>query len=1383
MDCKLDEAIRAKEIAEKKFTDGDITGAKELALKAEKLYHELEGIQQMIATLEVHISAEKKIGGEVDWYGILNVNPEADEETIKKQYKKMALLVHPDKNKFVGAEGAFKLILEASTLLSDKIKKAEYDRKMNNARASQQQQNNARDSQKQSNSRASHQQNGCPEANSFSNSTKTSNSEKKEERGGPPPPEDNDFFGFSGTHEQATGSDESPPTWTNCFHNLTKTSEPKAKTVTGRGLIKLVFSWSLKDVLNKDFYRDKVKEIPKTFLSTTQYMSSFNAPLMEETHADLFSGLAAVSRAPICEILYVQKSKDYNDPDDLFYDIRLRPSLKDEPPKEFDNDSRTHKPKKGDLTDAYEPEDGDLIALTDVRPKRIDDLNRPPRSYIIAFVQGSCGNSNVIPILSSRPIEFHSRDRLRNERRGTFFAVYLTNMTTNIRIWRALNYELEEGNLKVIEKVLEPHTAAGENCTCCSQGNTILQDVIRSSNLNESQATAVLSCTSTRDCSHENNVKLIWGPPGTGKTKTVGSLLLALLRMKCRTLTCASTNIAVLEILTRLLSLVTESLEHDTYGLGDIVLFGNAKRMKIEDRHQLLDVFLDYRVKILGECCSVWERCLQSMIGLLQNPEEQYKQYKLQFVSGKEKYSDEDSGSGEDVDGEGDDWERKNSENVKSEEKEEEEEETQFHDKNFSGKRNEQFSKKAFVQTIKNKKREKRNQDGRSGKKKNKEQLKREKEEDKDGCSSIKKNKGESVIRKKVFLRFEEFIKKKISYFGERLKFCIVNLYTHLPTSFIPLKVVKNMIKALGLLNYLGSLLNSITDDNEGLLEVFKELDLVQSRASRFISLRTAIKDCIEILKVLHLTFSVPKFPEDLYLVKKICLANACIIFCTASSSCKMHIEGMNPVQFLVIDEAAQLKECESAIPLQLSGLRRAILVGDSRQLPSMVKSKISENAQYGRSLFERLLSLGYKTLLLNVQYRMHPSISRFPNREFYDKQIIDGPNVKEPNYGKRFLHGNMYGSYSFINVTYGKEDFENSSSPKNMVEASVVLELLANLYKESMATKQKVSVGVISPYKSQVFSIQERVGKQFTSGGASNFSLNVRSVDGFQGSEEDVIIISTVRCNGKGSVGFLSSLQRANVALTRARYCLWILGNASTLLNSDSIWNKIVNDAKDRQCFYNADEDRRLAHAIAATLIDYNEYGISQTMDFLLFQKAIWKVCFSENFWISMRYNCLDSRKEVLSLLEKLSNGWRHPNKKKNFNVMDKICSQLLERYKVNSSLYLVWSVDILKERAYYVQVLKVWDILPFSGIPMLAKYVDRIWNYTSEMFDRCKFRRVEGNIEVPMRWPVDSESANNPNPYEADPVHDLSMPLASLSLRDDPETSGTRFRSEEDK
>jgi len=109
--------------------------------------------------------------------------------------------------------------------------------------------------------------------------------------------------------------------------------------------------------------------------------------------------------------------------------------------------------------------------------------------------------------------------------------------------------------------------------------------------------------------------------------------------------------------------------------------------------------------------------------------------------------------------------------------------------------------------------------------------------------------------------------------------------------------------------------------------------------------------------------------------------------------------------------------------------------------------------------LFERLSKLGQKKHLLNIQYRMHPSISSFPNRKFYEERIIDAPNVKETSYARRFLEGEMYGSYSFIHVARGKEDFDKGRSPRNLVEAAVISQVVAKLFKGKCSVSPKFTL------------------------------------------------------------------------------------------------------------------------------------------------------------------------------------------------------------------------------------------------------------------------------------------------------------------------------------
>ncbi|KNA15228.1 hypothetical protein SOVF_100150 [Spinacia oleracea] len=130
MECNKEEASRAKDIAQKKMEAKDFPGARKFALKAQQLYPDMENISQMICVCDVHCSAERKMfGSESDWYGILQIVHTADDTLIKKQYRKFALLLHPDKNKFSGAEAAFKLIGEAQRVLLDKEKRSFYDLK------------------------------------------------------------------------------------------------------------------------------------------------------------------------------------------------------------------------------------------------------------------------------------------------------------------------------------------------------------------------------------------------------------------------------------------------------------------------------------------------------------------------------------------------------------------------------------------------------------------------------------------------------------------------------------------------------------------------------------------------------------------------------------------------------------------------------------------------------------------------------------------------------------------------------------------------------------------------------------------------------------------------------------------------------------------------------------------------------------------------------------------------------------------------------------------------------------------------------------------------------------------------------------------------------
>ncbi|KAJ6368012.1 hypothetical protein OIU78_000563 [Salix suchowensis] len=974
-------------------------------------------------------------------------------------------------------------------------------------------------------------------------------------------------------------------------------------------------------------------------MSTTHYMNSFIPALIEETHADLCSNMTMVSQAPAREISSLDQAKEHKHPKDLFYKIcfeKIRNNglpnmtmVSQTPTREISSleKAKEHKPPK-DLNGegTYDPGVGDLLALTDVRPKDIDDLNRPGFNYLLAYVhrlhKAQENNDNdkydILSILTSKPIEFGLEDQenkrkksiiagkgMRSNMKDHVFVVYLVNMMTNIRIWRSLNSELEGGNMNIIQNVLQTSSADGQDCShCLSEVNRsaalsgVEETITSSSDLNGSQRAAIVSCIGLSECRHQSTVKLIWGPPGTGKTKTVGLLLFSLLKLKCRTLTCAPTNIAVMEVTSRLLSLVKDSLEYKTYGLGDIVLSGNKKRMTISEKNgHLEDIFLDNRVEALYRCFNPstgWKHTLDSLINLLEDPEHRYRRYVESMRENNEEGEREVQEAG-----------RLEIEEINNNKEKDE----AVNDQNKKGRNSRKILKKALLQAVKDNK-------------------KKEKQKQKVLSHQGKPPKLEEKENKEDILCFEDFVKESFKFFSAKLDVFIGDLYTHLPTSIISLEVVKNMTRALDSLSCLKPLLNSVRVGDEGLKQALNDFENEESGASQFSRLAFMRNDCVQKLNSLPRKFDVADiFDVESKAARNFCLGNACLVFCTASGSANLHTEGATPISLLVVDEAAQLKECESTIALQLSGLRHAVLIGDERQLPAMVQSKISEEAEFGRSLFERLVILEHEKHLLNTQYRMHPSISLFPNKEFYDRRIQDSSSVKERNYQKQFLQGKMYGPYSFINVAAGKEQSNNGRSKKNLVEVAVVSAIVASLFKESKRTRKRMSIGVISPYKAQVHAIQDKIGNTYNT--YSDFSVKVRSVDGFQGSEEDVIIISTVRCNASGSVGFLSNRQRANVALTRARYCLWILGNGATLVNSDTIWKKLVTDAKKRRCFYNADEDTSLSKAMMDASLELGQLDDLFNANSLLFRNARWKFCFSNNF-----------RKSIMKVKSKGSSG-----------------------------------------------------------------------------------------------------------------------------------------------
>ncbi|OAY84452.1 putative ATP-dependent helicase C29A10.10c [Ananas comosus] len=293
------------------------------------------------------------------------------------------------------------------------------------------------------------------------------------------------------------------------------------------------------------------------------------------------------------------------------------------------------------------------------------------------------------------------------------------------------------------------------------------------------------------------------------------------------------------------------------------------------------------------------------------------------------------------------------------------------------------------------------------------------------------------------------------------------------------------------------------------------------------------------------------------------------IVFTTVSSSGrKLFSRLTHGFDMVVIDEAAQASEVAVLPPLSL-GAARCVLVGDPQQLPATVISKAAGTLLYSRSLFERFQQAGCPTMLLSVQYRMHPQIRDFPSRYFYQGRLTDSESVaNSPE--EAYYRDALLKPYVFYDVVHGRESHRGGSvSYQNIHEAQFTLRLYEHLQKFLKANGgKKVSVGIITPYKLQLKCLQREFEDVLNSEEGKDIYIN--TVDAFQGQERDVIIMSCVRASNHG-VGFVADIRRMNVALTRARRALWVVGNANALMQSDD-WAALIGDAKSRKCFVDMD-------------------------------------------------------------------------------------------------------------------------------------------------------------------------------------------------------------------
>lgn len=274
---------------------------------------------------------------------------------------------------------------------------------------------------------------------------------------------------------------------------------------------------------------------------------------------------------------------------------------------------------------------------------------------------------------------------------------------------------------------------------------------------------------------------------------------------------------------------------------------------------------------------------------------------------------------------------------------------------------------------------------------------------------------------------------------------------------------------------------------------------------------------------------------------------SARVISCTLAGSASRVLEGMK-FATLFIDEAAQALEAACWIAIRKAN--RVIFAGDHCQLPPTVKSLEAIKGGLARTLMERIVQSNPQVVtLLKVQYRMNDDIMRFSSDWFYNSEVESAPEVKyrsildldTPMTWIDTAQLNIEAHEELVGETYGRI---------NRAEAHLTIFTLQQYFERlgrQRVIDERLDVGIISPYRAQVQLLRRMLRKSAYFKPLKQL-ISVNTVDGFQGQERDIIVISLVRANDEGQIGFLRDLRRMNVAITRARMKLFILGDSNTM-------------------------------------------------------------------------------------------------------------------------------------------------------------------------------------------------------------------------------------------
>ncbi|KAF9261446.1 ATP dependent helicase [Marasmius fiardii PR-910] len=290
-------------------------------------------------------------------------------------------------------------------------------------------------------------------------------------------------------------------------------------------------------------------------------------------------------------------------------------------------------------------------------------------------------------------------------------------------------------------------------------------------------------------------------------------------------------------------------------------------------------------------------------------------------------------------------------------------------------------------------------------------------------------------------------------------------------------------------------------------------------------------------------------------------LSAADVICCTCLGAGDSRLSTMR-FRAVVIDDATEAVEPACLIPL-VHGCKQVVLVGDPQQLGPVIMNKKAARAGLTQSLFERLVLLGNRPIRLQVQYRMHPCLSEYPSNMFYEGSLQNGVTAPERLRKNVDFPWPVPDTPMFFYQNLGQEEISSSgTSFLNRTEASNVEKIVTKFFKSGVVPNQ---IGIVTPYEGQRSYIVNYMQFNGTLKKDLYKEIEVATVDEFRGREKDYIIISCVRSNEHQGIGFLNDPRRLNVALTRAKYGVVILGNPK-VLSKHPLWHDLLTHYKTKE-------------------------------------------------------------------------------------------------------------------------------------------------------------------------------------------------------------------------